>query len=270
MKRKYLLFPFLLVFILELTLNACDTGLMSRSYSLELPPLPPVWEEIPGTVHWRLEWINPEGTWEVMRITGTDFPLVEVLPEWATPLMAFPYWPEQDIVPGTLRPAGGIFPFDVRDGRIRLSWRGGVAAWFYRELIRAGDGGNSLRGPQYFDWPRFRELLEGPALSEPIRADPWLADWRSIALRTIQSGFDRRRIVPQTGEPLPVPLPHGGPWIGPSPFGVPLLGETGEIALFPVTGSVDTYISPAGLLRCTQNVWIWLPWDAGPARIESF
>jgi hypothetical protein len=136
-----------------------------------------------------------------------------------------------------------------------------VAAWFYWELVRAGDGENRLREPQYFDWPRFRELLDGSALDESIRADPWLADWRNIAIKTVQSGFDRRRIVPQAAEELPVPLPHGGPWIGPSPFGAPVLGEPGEIALFRVTGKVDTYVSPAGLLRCTRNAWIWLPWE---------
>jgi hypothetical protein len=260
MNRNFLSFLFSPVWLLGLSLAACDTGVIPRSYTPELPPLPPAWEEVLGAAHWQMEWINPEGSRELRRIDGTGFPEIEVLSGWATPVMAFPYWPEQGIVPGMMRPAGGIFPFDAEEGRIRLSWRGGVAAWFYRELVRAGDGGNPLRGPQYFDWPRFRELLDGPALSGPIRTNPWLADWQDIALRTVQSGFDRRRIIPQATEDLPVILPHGGPWIGPSPFEEPILGQTGKKALFRVTGNVDTYVSPAGILRCTRGVRIWLPW----------
>jgi hypothetical protein len=208
-----------------------------------------------------------------MRVTGSALPEIEILPDWASPVLAFPYWPELGIAPGALRPAGGIFPFDAEDGRIRLSWRGGVAAWFYRELVRAGDGGNPLRGPQYFDWPRFRELLDSPALGDAVRLDPWLADWQSIARRTVQSGFDRRRIIPQAREDLPIALPQDGPWTGPSPFGEPVLGETGEIALFPVSGNVDTYVSAGGILRCTRGAWIWLPWgeamDAARPVTES-
>ncbi|MDR2029606.1 MAG: hypothetical protein LBP93_08735 [Treponema sp.] len=260
MNRNFLSFLFSPVFVLGLGLAACDTGLISRSYSLEPAPLPPAWEEILGAAHWQVEWINPRGIREIRRIDGTGSLEIEVLPGWANPVMAFPYWPERGIDPGMMRPAGGIFPFDVEGGRIRLSWRGGVAAWFYRELAQAWDGGNRLRGPQYFDWPRFRELLDDPVLGGPILANPWLADWQGIALKTVQSGFDRRRIIPQPTEDLPVPLPHNGPWIGPSPFEEPVPGRTGETVLFPVTGRVDTYICPGGILRCSRGAWLWLPW----------
>jgi hypothetical protein len=267
MERKFLSFLFFPLCVLGLSLAACDTGAIPRSYSLELPSLPPAWEEVLGAAHWRLEWVNPQGTRETMRINGTGSAQIEVLSGWANPVMAFPYWPERGILPGTMRPAGGLFPFDAEGGGIRLSWRGGVAAWFYRALVRAGDGGNRLRRPHYFDWPRFGELLEGRAdglaLNDLILADPWLADWQTVALRTVKSGFDRRRIIPQATEALPVSLPHGGPWIGPSPFEEPVLGRTGETTLFQVTENVDTYISPAGILRCTRGAWIWRPWEEG-------
>ncbi|MDR0475627.1 MAG: hypothetical protein LBH43_18385 [Treponema sp.] len=37
------------------------------------------------------------------------------------------------------------------------------------------------RIPWYFDWPRFRELMDSSDIPEEVRLDPWTADWKTIA-----------------------------------------------------------------------------------------
>jgi hypothetical protein len=181
-----------------------------------------------------------------------------------------------------MRPAGAVFPYDAAGSHIRLSWEAGVEAAFYLDLAaaaeRAGWGGaatdgdssgetgdgvsampHPLRHPRYFDWPRFRDLLRGDAIPPEIRADPWCADWRSIAARTVQSGFDRRRIKPVEREPLKVTIPGEGPWIGNSPFAEIQHWEAGETVELEAADAVEFRVSPQGLLRYRKGVWIWIP-----------
>jgi hypothetical protein len=177
-------------------------------------------------------------------------------------------------LPGVFRPAGAVFPFDAegaRGGRITLSWRGGVDALFYRELASAAAAlalaapetpdspVNPERAPQNFDWPRFRELFEGTDLPEDVRNDPWAADWNVIAQATVQKGFDRRRITGETKTDVRIPVP-GILWIGVSPFAQPVKPDTGEAPVFPVGASGSTWVSSAGILRCTVRDWILIPW----------
>jgi hypothetical protein len=251
----------LLFFACILFFGACDDPVIRTAYTLEFPP-PPGWAALLGPPFWHIEWINREGKPESMEYGGYGKAAAGVLLEWANPVIAYPYWPQRGLKPGVFRPAGALFPYDVQGDRLRLSWNAGVEAWFYREMLAAGASGK--RDPRYFDWPRFRALLADPVIHEDIRRDPWIADWPSITRRTLQSGFDRRRITAAPREDLPVTLPHGGPWMGTSPFAVPLVRKAGESVLFRVTGDIDTYISPAGILRCTAGAWIWLPWEPEP------
>ncbi|MDR1985470.1 MAG: hypothetical protein LBP88_00680 [Treponema sp.] len=238
-------------------LSACENGLFDPSYQVEFPALPPGWQEILGTPHWRVTWIGPEGTWETAE-TDQELLPIRVLTEWTTPVIAYPYWPERGVAPDILRPGGGLFPFDCEKDRIRLSWRGGVEALVYRELAAHAEKGSS-RLPHYFNWPRFRALLEGPDLPEEVQQDLWSVDWKGICLKTAQSGFNRRRIVPQVREELPSPVRYNGPWISTSPFQKPVYQEAGTLLHFLVSGSGDTYFSPEGMLRCTPEAWMWIP-----------
>jgi hypothetical protein len=222
-----------------------------------------------GNPHWRLVWLNPQGIRQ--EIDGGGTIAITAVTEWATPVLAFPYWPERNILPGEMRPAGGILPFDAagNSGRVRLSWQGGVDAWFYRELSAARNAAaDSKRRPEYFDWPRFRELLDSEAIPEAVRDDPWLADWRDIAVRTVQSGFDRRRIKVQAEEELPVPMDAvgGSPFFGPSPFAKPLVPEPGAEFHFRVTPRRDTYLSAGGILRVSRKAWVYYPFMAAGTR----
>jgi hypothetical protein len=162
------------------------------------------------------------------------------------------------------RPAGALYPFDVSGSALTLSWRGGVEAFFYWELASAAQKADpapsaSLRRPQNFDWPRFRQLLSDPAISETVRADPWTADWRSVAEKVIRSGFDRRRITAARTGLVPAPVSEG-PWFGASPFTAPWQAGAGETPLFPVGTETESYFSPAGTLRINKDTWILLPW----------
>jgi hypothetical protein len=220
------------------------------------PEFPPLWKELFGVPKWRLEWIGPGGRKEVREITGNERTEIIIIPEWPSPVLAFPFVPGRGIKPGMLKPAGGIFPFDVLGNTIRLSWQGGVDASFYWELAGAysitGAETGGKRKPQYFDWPRFRELFTDGSLPEDVTKDPWLAGWKSIAQKTIQSGFDRRRIKSGERTDLSVPL-DSGPWAGTSPFAAPV-----EDGIFSVQKEPDTWYSASSALRCSTDGWMLL------------
>jgi hypothetical protein len=182
---------------------------------------------------------------------------------WASAVSAFPFWPEKGIGPGIFKPAGAIFPYDASGDSLILSWQGGVDAVLYWELARAYGGtgqteAENTRIPMNFNWPRFRRLFDDPSLNAEVRADPWLADWASIAAKIVKSGFDKRRLVPEARSALEVHV-GSGPWIGASPFADPLLFETTPI--FRVKPTADTWVSREGLLRCNSETWIYRNWE---------
>jgi hypothetical protein len=259
-----------LVFVFFLGLGACDKGAIRGEYAVDFPALPAAWQEMLGGARWRLIWTDERGAAQTMESDGGA--AISTVSEWATPVLAFPYWPGRGVLPGEMRPAGAIFPFDVRGGRLQLSWRGGAEAWFYRELTAArnaalaGADGDAAakaaldkRRPEYFDWPRFRLLMDSDAVPEAVRDDPWKADWSDVAIRTVQSGFDRRRITGQATQELLAPgsALGGGPFVGPSPFARPLLPEPGLGYRFGATNRSDTYVSPEGVLRVSGKTWVY-------------
>jgi hypothetical protein len=262
----------IIVFFIGVVLLGCESRINPPEYAVNLPSLPPIWEKILGPPRWRLQWIDSHGRAACLDLREGEKPVISVLGEWATPVLAHPYWPDRGLSPGILRPAGAVFPFDVRSGRVALSWRAGPAAWFYRELAAAGAAiqAPEKRHPELFDWPRFRSLLASDALPEAIREDPWKADWREAARRTVESGFDRRRIKERAGEELSVTGNSGldreyqaGPWMGASPFAAPVVPDKEGILRFSLSGETGTWFSPKGVLRISRNVWNFYPWEAG-------
>lgn len=276
-----------LLIIGALLLAGCGEPVPDSGFGVVMPPVPPAWVEILGIPAWRLQWINPRGEWDVMEIgspqggsageidaAGPGFRGIDPPLSGASPVLAWPFWPDLGLPPGNFRPAGAVFPFDVSGGDLILSWEGGVAAFFYRALAEAAGAGSSsqaaLRRPAKFDWPRFRELFRDPALKESFRADPWTADWKLIARETVESGFEKRRLVSTPRDELAVPV-HPGPWIGPSPFPAPLFfGE--DTPVFPVSpgSEADTWYSASGILRCAGRVWIFLPRQGTAAEANGF
>ena len=239
-------------------------------YALKLPDIPQSWEAFPGRPHWKIEWLDTQGRLQRLEIRNGQSAEISLPHTWASAVFAWPYWPELQVNPGVFRPAGAIFPFDASGTTLALSWRGGVDAAFYRELAAAAAAEPDIgvsRLPWHFNWPRFRELYDDPGVNAEFRADPWQADWPGIAAKVRQSGFDKRRLVPQARQELRVPL-AGGPWIGTSPFAAPL--RFSGIAAFPVrtladkgaaSFPVDTWISAQGILRCNAQTYIFLSWE---------
>jgi hypothetical protein len=173
--------------------------------------------------------------------------------EWSSPVIAWPYWPERKLFPGDMKPAGALFPWDVSGGRVVLSWNAGVDAFLWRKLA-AGAAGNRL--PWYFDWSRFRELFQSAVLDEAVRIDPWRVDWETFAVKTLESGFYRSRIVPRPAAELVVPG-LGGFWIGSSPLSPPLDFPPGDSLILPVGEEVETWVSSKGILRCGGGAWFF-------------
>jgi hypothetical protein len=262
-----------LFLLLILVLGGCENPAVKDEYALVFPPLPMPWQELLGGARWRLIWTDQRGVPRILE-TGGDH-AISLVAEWATSVLAFPYWPGRGILPGEMRPAGAIFPFDVREGRLQLSWRAGVDAWLYRELAAArnaalaeAEAGGDLasveealdkRRPEYFDWPRFRSLMDSDAVPTAVRDDPWSVDWRDVAIRIVQSGFDRRRIVEQAAGELTAPRTAlgEGPFAGPSPFARPLFPSPDLGYRFAVTSRSDTYVSAGGILRVSGKTWVY-------------
>jgi hypothetical protein len=270
-----------LFIVTALFFAGCGEALPDPEPGLLMPPLPPAWTEILGSPAWRLQWVNPRGEWESREeagsrpegiagqsvLAGPAFRGIELPVSGSVPVLAWPFWPNRGIRPGDFHPAGAIFPFDISEGDLILSWEGGVAAFFYRSLaeaLAAGAGtspGAALRRPGNFDWPRFRELLRDPVLGESFHADPWTVDWKLVARETIASGFEKRRLVSVSRDELAVPV-HPGPWIGPSPFPEPLFfGEDPPVFSVAPGLEPDSWYSAPGILRCAGTTWIFLPWQ---------
>jgi hypothetical protein len=250
-----------------LFLNTCGKSLTDSSFVLELPVLPQAWEDVLGSPNWRIEWVNEEGRKETMTVQGNGGWSISPPQTWASAVSAFPFWPQKGIGPGIFKPAGAIFPYDASGGSLVLSWQGGVDAVLYWELAKScGRTGQEAleesseraavaRLPMNFNWPRFRRLFDDPSLNADVRADPWLADWAGIAAKIVQSGFDKRRLVPEARRALTVPV-GPGPWVGASPFAAPLIFDATPV--FSVRPTADTWVSKEGLLRCNSETWIFI------------
>ena len=242
------------VLIMSLQLVCCG-DFQPSGYILELPPPPDTWVSLLGEPHWRLEWLDSGGGKRTADILPGEGAEIELPITWTNPVAAWPYWPGHNLVPGLFKPAGALFPFDVSGKRLRLSWKAGLDAVFYRELAFANDQ-NGSKMPVYFDWPRFRELLEAETLNEAVLKDPWLVDWRSVAEKTIDSSFDRRRLVPEAAESVTIPVPSGH-WYGTSPFADPLYFSEGETPVFPVRPGLNVWVCQEGILRINGKTWMF-------------
>jgi len=248
---KTLFFKLAAVLLACMLLVSC--GDSTPSYTAALPQPPEHWLLLLGEPHWRLEWLDSAGQKQMADFLPGQGIKIEVPATWASPIAAYPHWPGKNLPVGFFRPAGAIFPFDVDGETVNLSWEAGPAAVFYRELALANSD-NSAKIPANFDWPRFRSLLQGDTINASVREDPWLADWRSIAEKTINANFDQRRLVPEAAESLAIPV-SPGPWYGTSPFALPLIFAEGETPVFPVRPGINLWFSAEGILRANGKTW---------------
>ena len=258
MGMRLFIFRFFTVLFMSLQFICCR-DFTSPVYVLEFPQLPEFWVTFLGEPHWRVEWLNSDGRKQIADILSGSSMEIELPNTWTNPVTAWPYWPDRSLYQGVFKPAGALFPFDAAKDRLRLSWKGGLDTVFYWELALANME-KSSKLPAYFDWPRFRELLNSETLNEAVRYDPWLADWRSIAEKTMSSNFDQRRLVPETAEFLPISVP-AGIWYSSSPFSEPLRFSEEELPAFPVRSGINVWVSSDGILRCNGKAWVFYKWE---------
>jgi hypothetical protein len=248
-----------LTVVLCLFASCEDDRVIRQSYHLKLPPLPEIWQEVLGEASWHIEWAGEDGVIHSMeKIPNGGMSSVEIMQNWTTPVSAWPYWPEKDIRHGLMKPAGALFPLDVSGSYIKLSWNGGVDAVFFWELAALD---NEKRLPYNFNWNHFRELFSNADLPEDVLEDPWIADWKAIAVKTATSGFDRRRISGQKRSSRTLTIPADGPWIGVSPFDDGKDWLKDEVVIVKLSGYVESYFCPTGVLRCSSATWNWLRYD---------
>jgi len=253
-----------IVFVVSALLISCADR-FPAGYILELPDVPVQWVSLLGEPDWRVEWLDPGGQKQIKDLSSKSGAAkmaleIEIPVTRANPVTAWPYWENHGIIPGYFKPAGAIFPYDVRiakttfNDRLCLSWEAGADTVYFWEMIFAAGQDESIK-PENFDWPRFRELFSEGTLSEEVCKDPWLVDWRFVAEKTTASGFDRRRIIPEAVINKNIPVPAGS-WYGTSPFAKPLIFEEGKPSIFPVRSGINFWISGEGILRVNGDVWV--------------
>ncbi len=240
-----------------LVLPGCGNPVIYRSYAVVLPDIPRDWEAVLGKPLWRIEWVDPKGNWRTIREQETRVFHLEICSSRVNPVIAYPHWPNRKITPGMFYPAGGLFPLDTQGDTLRLDWQGGVDARFF--MLLSGLDGGGKRSPEILDWPRFRTLLREGPVSSGVKADPWIVDWELAAQKIVRSGFDKRYLVSRTFTDMKIPIPEGGTWISPSPFGESRYWETGETMGLKASESPARYYSENGVIVYTSKTWSYFP-----------
>jgi hypothetical protein len=239
-------------------LTACG-GIVDRSYFLVFPELPPAWQAVLGDAHWSLEWIDNAGVLQTALPPSSAGFTVTVVNDASSPILAYPYWPEHQIQLGDMKPAGALFPWDVRGEAITLSWQGGVDAVLWRALSRAD---NAKREAVSFNWKRWREAWNDGSFPSAAVFDPWLCDWESIAAKMAASGFDKRRVVAMNYPRLVLSgEAWEGMWYGSSPFDRGTSVRSGEYLSLPLVPPVAIAFSDRGLIRYSNAGVLLFPWD---------
>jgi hypothetical protein len=238
-------------------LTACG-GIGGRVYRLVLPELPSAWQAVLGDAHWSVEWTDGEGMLQTGVLPPRRVFSLALVNDSSSPVFAYPYWPDRRLKPGDLKPAGALFPWDARDGKLVLSWRGGVDAVFWRELSRAG---NSERDAASFNWKRWREAWADGSFPPAVADDPWLCDWDRIAAKTVASGFDKRRIVPVHYPQLALSgETWQGVWYGPSPFQPGIFAASGAPLSLPLVPPSSVAFGETGFVRYSAGGYLLFPW----------
>jgi hypothetical protein len=243
-----------------LILAGCANPVLPSRYTLEFPRLPDSWAEVLGSPSWKVEWYGRDGNRECA-VVDADF-AVPSFSEWPNPVTAWPFWPDRGIEAGIFRPAGAMYPFDVSDGVLRMSWRAGADAGFYQALEEARsrkESANPQRKAAFFDWPRFREFFASKAPAK-LREDPWLVDWKEAAEKTVNSGFRTSYIKARKQAATEVLIPHDGPWFSTSPFRAAENWTGGSVEAVPLSKETELWVCSGGMLFLSTDAWLWIPW----------
>jgi hypothetical protein len=243
-------------------LTGCASPVLPSRSVLEFPRLPALRAEVLGRPSWKVEWYNRDGNRESTVVDGYQDIAIPVFSEWPSPVTAWPFWPDKGIEPGMTRPAGALYPFDVSDDVLRLSWRGGAEAAFYLALEEAcarKENAEPLRKAAFFDWQRFRTFFASEA-PEELREDPWLVNWKEAAEKTVNSGFRTSYVKAGVRTVTEVLIPHDGPWFSASPFQEAENWTAGSSAPVALSAEAELWVCPGGMLFLSTGARLWVPW----------
>ena len=108
--------------VLTLFIAACGNDFDQAYYRPLLPSIPAHWQDVLGEPHWKLQWLDESASWQSWEGgPGIKPPDIHLVSEWTTPVLAWPFWPERNLLPGTMRPSGALFPWDARGDTLNLS-----------------------------------------------------------------------------------------------------------------------------------------------------
>jgi hypothetical protein len=254
----FLLFTFISM-IISWTIS-CGSKPIPGLYTMQFPSSPNLRMELLSESHWMLEYYDSKGNFRQKEAAPGSLTKIDILMEWPSALLAWPYWPEKSLSIGHFYPAGALFPLDASGDTIILSWKAGAEAYFFREMEKAQElNSGTNRVPMYFDWKRFRALLRGHDNPE-LRNDPWLADWKDIAQKTVRSGFRQSYIQTEKRTSTDIIIPHDGPWLSASPFRPPEFWETNDMVSLLLSPRPELLVCPGGKLNASSKIRLWVPY----------
>lgn len=242
-----------------LVISSCSLYDSGEACTVRLPELPESWLAALGEPYWKLL-LYESGSRPRSEILepGTRSLSVRLIPGTVYPVLAYPFWPHLRLFPGSIKPAGAVYPADIKGLDLPLSWLGGVSAFFFTQLA-AADGMPHTR-PELMNWIRFKTLFVQGMLSEAVLTDPWKVDWSLVAAKTRAKGFDRRRIKVEELYSLDIRYPVDGPWIQSSPFLPSLEGKAGSSDTVQTGAQGISLFSSSGILKCKPTAAVFFPY----------
>ncbi len=220
-------------------LSACSVFQATQAVAVLVPAPPPAWQAAFPGLAFRLT--ARDATGSLVEVVVTDWrnpAVIACTHDLNRPVLAWPFVPTgpHPVAAGVLRPAGGLFPRNLRtwngEAVLELCWEDGAAA---AVLDRAAAAGTDLS--------RFNaERLCDSLLKE---ADPWRVDLDLAAQRIAEGAFTAWDLDELPCRAVAAAVGPGS-WFLESPFSVPVAAECGVVNLGEVTMGTHRLFSLAG------------------------
>jgi hypothetical protein len=212
-----------------LTLLGCGLFDAGIEICVILPAAPSVWLDELGELRFSLVYPGWDGRLTRTEVMTAGSPVrVSCSKRGNSPVLAYPWCAGAGSAAAfaALRPAGGLFPRDLRQGaaglELVLSWEDGAAAEVFRALFEGGIDTELVNGD------RLARLLEDTP-------DPWEWNLESIVSDIAEGDFTAYDIDRLPSRDVRLPAPQGA-WFMESPF-YPVLatGPDGRLFLESLT-----------------------------------
>lgn len=220
-------------------LSSCSILETAQTVAVLVPAPPPIWQVAFPNLAFRIT--ARDGTGSLVDALAPDWrepAVIACAHEVNRPVLAWPFVPSgpHPVAAGVLRPAGGLFPRDLRSWNgevvLELRWEDGAAAVV---LDRAAAAGADL---SRFNAERLRGYLRRAG-------DPWKLDLDLAAQRIAEGAFTAWDLDELPCRAVAAAVGPGS-WFLESPFSVPVAAERGVVNLGEVTMGTHRLFSFAG------------------------